>query len=145
FNLKTLFSPIAWSSPIHFSWFAQTVQRYPLTLQSLLLGLLTEPQAKGAADLLSASQISVMRPKKTSPFLSTYLADFLRNEVMEPDLLREQTLPDSEMMPLLHLERKQLFHLCDLLGIYDLATDLRQVVDKELLTKINAVLTPQQK
>lgn len=143
FNPKTLFSSTAWSHPIHFSWFTQALAAYPLALQPLFLALLTEHQAKGVNEMRSHSMTSLPK-KKASPFLRPYLAHILRSELMEPDLLSEQHLPASPLNILLRLERKHLIHLCDLLGIHDLAADLRQVVDRELLGKIYAALTPPQ-
>ena len=60
------------------------------------------------------------------------------------DLLPKQHLFPSPMNVLLELPRNKLMVLIDLLGIYDLAADLRRVIDKALLEKIHGALSPHQ-
>jgi hypothetical protein len=83
-------------------------------------------------------------PQLSSPFLRPFLMHILRTSLQNPELLDEQQLPQSPLNGLLSLERKQLIHVADLLGIHDLATDMRQIVDRTLLGKIHRVLTREQ-
>ena len=140
FNPTIAFSPIQWSLPIHYSWFSEAIKGCPKTVQDLFLGTLTPEQAQGILAMLSLH--AVVRP--ASSFLRPFLLDFLRKTIEEPDLLSQEHLPPSLLNPLLYLERKRLIHIVDILGVYDLAADLRQVVDKELLRKIEAALTKEQ-
>jgi hypothetical protein len=140
FDAATLFSPLQWSVRMHYSWFSDTIQTYPQKVKALFLGALTPLQAEGLRQTLS---LAGLRPA-ASPFLRPFLMNILHKTLQEPDLLSEELLPPSALNCLLNLERKYLFHLADLLGLHDLAADLRQVVDKELLKKIEAVLTEEQ-
>lgn len=141
---KILFSSSGWIQNIHFSWFEQSIASFPFALQPFFLGLLTPQQQKGISELTPAS-INLERSfKLPSPFLGPFLAQILRSEFIEPFLLNEEQLPPSILNLLLKFERKKLIHLCNLLGIHDLAIDLRQVVDKNLLEKVYKVLTTEQ-
>lgn len=140
FDANALLSPLSWSLPIHYSWFSETVKKYPRDLQPLLLGALLPEQAVGIQKMLSLP----LPPKESPPFLRPFLLDLLRKTLQEPTILSEHYLSHSPLNVLLSLERKQLIQLINFLGIYDLATDLRQIVDKELLRKIYGALTQQQ-
>jgi len=137
YEAVSLLSPTAWSQPIHFSWLAQLFQDYPEQVQYLFMGALSYTQAKGIQQMLSLQR----DPLTVSPFLRPYLLFVLRHSLQELDLLSEELLPPSPLNILLKLDRKHLFHMADLLGIHDLAADLRQVVDRELLRKIYNALS----
>jgi hypothetical protein len=139
FDPLTFFSLSNWSVRIHFSWFSDIIKGYPQKVKYLFLGALTPAQSEGIRQSLSFSDI-----QPVSPFLQPFLMHILRQTLQEPELLSEELLPPSSMNCLLHLERKYLFHIADLLGLYDLAADLRQVVDKTLLRKIYSALTEEQ-
>lgn len=140
FNPMTLLSVEEWSKPIHFSWFSHTIKDYPPAAQALFLGVLPPPQMKGVQVMLSLQS----PPKPITPFLRPFILDLLRKNMQEGDLVSEQYLPHSSLNCLLQIERKHLIETADFLGLYDLAADLRQVVDKELLGKIYRALKPQQ-
>jgi len=140
FDPSTLFSPSHWSLHIHFSWFSDIIKGYPQKVKYLFLGALTPTQSESIQRSLSFPDTQPI----SSPFLQPFLMHILLHALQEPDLLSEELLPPSPMNCLLHLERKYLFHIADLLGLHDLAADLRQVVDKTLLKKIYSVLTEEQ-
>jgi hypothetical protein len=134
----TFFSASQWSTRIHYSWFTDMLSDYPQQVRSLFLGALAPSQAKGIQQQLS---LPAFPPIASAFFLRPFLMHILRTSMQDPDLLNEQLLPPSPCNTLLNLERGALLHMCDLLGLYDLAADLRQVVDKELLKKIYDTLT----
>ncbi len=140
FDPKTLLSMELWSKPIHFSWFSQTLSDYPPTAQALFLSVLPVSQIQGVREMLSLS----FPEKPTAPLLRPFILDTLRKTMQDPDLVSEQHLPPSPLNCLLQIERKHLVQIADFLGLYDLAADLRQVVDKELLGKIYKALNSQQ-
>ena len=140
FNPKTLLSADQWSQPIHFSWFSQTLKEYPPTVQSIFLGVLPTSQTQNVREMLSLS----FPAKHVAPFLRPFIHDVLRKTMQDTDLVNEQHLPASSLNCLLQIERKQLIQIADFLGLYDLAADLRQVVDKELLGKIYRALSSEQ-
>lgn len=141
FDSTTFFSASQWSINMHYSWFAEVIKGYPLQVRYLFLNALTTAQSAGIQNMLSLSDV---KSTPTSPFLKSFIMNILRQTLQEPDLLSEEFLPPSALNCLLSLERKYLFHVIDLLGLHDLAADLRQVVDKTILKKIHSSLTAEQ-
>lgn len=141
FSPATLLNAGEWAQPIHYSWFAETIKEYPTAVKYLFLGALHKTQAKGIQQMLSLTDGEPQAP----PFLRPFLLDILRKNLQEPELLSEPFLPPSPLNLLLNIERKYLFRVADLLGLHDLAADLRQVVDKALLNKVHAVLTEEER
>jgi hypothetical protein len=137
FNAHSLLSVHAWSHPIHFSWISHLIQDFPTSVQKLFIGSLSYTQAKGVQQMLALPD----EQKEISPFLRPFLLHHLRQALQEPELISEELLPPSPLNVLLKLERKYLFHVADLLGIHDLAVELRQVVDRDLLRKIHNTLS----
>ena len=85
--------------------------------------------------------LEIKQNAKSPPrFALPFLLDYLKKEIQEQEILDEELLPSSEINQLLRLTRAELLHLIDLVRIYYLATDLRHVVDKELIVKIYAAL-----
>ena len=140
FDPKTLLSMELWSKPIHFSWFSQTLGDYPPPAQALFLSVLPASQIQGVREMLALT----FPEKSTAPLLHPFILDTLRKAMQDPDLVSEQHLPPSPLNCLLQIDRKHLVQIVDFLGLYDLAADLRQVVDKELLGKIYKALNSQQ-
>lgn len=135
-----MFSMSQWLQPIHYSWLAQAIQEYAKPIQPLLLGALPQAQATGVHSMLSLDAAKTA----SSTFLRPYLLGLLRDVVEEPGLLHEELLPPSQLNCLLKLKRKYLLSMVDLLGLHDLASDLRLVIDKALLNRIHAALSPQE-
>jgi hypothetical protein len=140
FSPRTFLSLTDWAEVIHFSWLSQTLKNYSPTAQALFLAVLPASQREDTKKMLSIT----FEEKSVAPFLRPFLLDYLRTTVQEPYLVSFHNLPDSPLNVLLQIERKELIHLADLLGLYDLAADLRQVVDKGLLGKIYKALNTQQ-
>lgn len=140
FDPSALFSGAQWIQPIHFSWLAAAIQEYAQPIQPFLLGALPVSQATGVHAMLALDPIK----PPSSNFLRPYLLGLVRDVVEEPGLLSEQLLPPSPLNCLLKLQRKHLFRLVDLLGLQDLASDLRLVIDKALLNRIQGALSAQE-
>ena len=126
--------------PIHSSWFVKALQEYPEELHPLFVSFLPKVQAAQVVEILKIQSLSLKAEKFLRPFFLQRLLDVME----EPALLKKELLPKSEMNLLLNLNRKNLFHVADLLGFYDLAADLRFVIQKELLNQIRKALTPEQ-
>lgn len=136
FNL--LFSADKWMEPLHYSWFAAYLE----TLSpALLLATLPPKQAEALRKTLKY----IPEKKTLSPFLRGYLSQELKKLMQKPDILPAGHLPPSNLNPLLDLHKPELLHLIDLLGIHDLAAELRHVIDKSVLSRIYGVLTQEQR
>ncbi|NGX27793.1 MAG: hypothetical protein K940chlam6_01731, partial [Chlamydiae bacterium] len=136
-SLPILFQSDGWMQSIHYSWFVSFLQTWP---PKFLLSILPQKQADGAAKTLE--EIPEIQP--LSRLMRTYLSHYLKDQMQDPQILPENFLPSSPLNGLLSLTRPQIMHLIDLLGVHDLAADLRQVVDKSLLNKIYQALTQEQ-
>lgn len=138
-DASRLFTVGGWAVPIHYSWFSEILEDYPNPVKPFFLAALTPEQSAGLQKMLS------LEGKQTIlPLLRPFLLQILRRAMLDVDLLPAQLLPPSALNQLLALNRRQLLHLIDFLGLHDLAADLRQVVDKELLKKIHQALTADQ-
>jgi len=134
-DFVSLLSPLGWAEDIHYSWFFEILKPMPKTMQMNMISLLSPLQAKGLTKLFEFTHA-----QKVSHFLGVFYMHLLKKKMMKEDVLPKHQIPFSEMNVLLDLNNKQLIYLIDLLGIYDLAQDLRQIVDKEILEKIYAAL-----
>lgn len=136
-SISDLMRTDSWMEPIHYSWFVEFLETMP---PALLLTSLPKKQAEAVAKTLES-----LPEKKSLPrFMQLYLSHSLKNQMQGVHILPEQHLLASPLNALLSLTKPQIMHLIDLLGMHDLAADLRQVVDKALLNKIYAALTQEQ-
>ena len=147
-DFSHLLSPYAWIDQIHYSWFEPMLKALPQETAALSLSLFSNENQLHLTHLLSLD----IPVKKPSPLISLFLSQFLKGKIEEnvegniekEDILARQHLPPSPSNKLLDLSKPQLLHLVDLLGIYDLAAELRQIVDKATLNKIYQALTKEQ-
>lgn len=126
---------------VHFSWLAPYVRALPETDIKLLLGSLTPEQQKGLKRSLRFSN--------HIPELTPLAADFLQKQLFSQlsvgqDLVPVGCLPASPMNALLALSHEELETLVSLLAMHDLATEIRQIIDRAQLKKIHALLSVEQ-
>ena len=127
---------------VHWSWFLPTLKSYSPKEQALFLAALTPSTAATLKDALhlKTSVETITEPARQ------YLKEQLLFSVAGPS----QSLPagcfiDSPLNQLLQLHKKQLIRLIDFLSLYDLAAELRQIVETKILKKIYSLLTEEQK
>jgi hypothetical protein len=130
-----------WLHKIHYSWFEQPLKELPLALQSVFLGIL--PQ--GIAQFLSKQLHLAIPPKPPSKIGKAYLFSLLKKKVLPSDLVAEELLEPSPMLPLFNLSKKELIHVINLLGMYDVAVEVKRIIDRSLLHKILAPLSHEQR
>ncbi len=127
--------------PIHFSWFSNPIKSFPQNTQKLFLSLLDKKQASQVCQMLQIPYARVT----FSPFMGPFLMDELKHKIYQGvEVVSVENLPHSTLNALISLTRNYLLNLIDLLGVHDLSTDLRQIVDKELIKKIYEALTENQ-
>ena len=125
---------------VHWSWFLPTLKSYPEPEQKLFVYSLSAFSAKNLAKVLTLSTIE--KPQLTGiarTFFRQVLLDSLLGE--HNDLLPIHLLPPSELSSLLTHSKQELIQLIDALSIYDLAVELRQIVETKMLRKIYSFLT----
>ncbi len=128
---------------VHWSWFLPTLKTYPEPEQKLFLSALNANAAKNLAKALTLSMYS----QELTEIAKDYLRQILLNSLIGPGdrLLPIDYLPPSPLNPLLNLSKKELTHLIDLLSLYDLAEELRQIVETKILKKIYSFLSDEER
>lgn len=129
-----------WMEEIHYSWFHAPLSTYPPATQAILLTLFEPKDAAKLKEMLHLKE----NANSLSPFANAFLNHILKAKFEMEEILPESLLPPSPLNELLSLKKEELAHLIDYLGLYDLASDLRSVVDRELLNQMHSLLTPTQ-
>ena len=125
---------------IHYSWLSELFSNFPKDKQALYLRALNSSQSKGLSSLLGTSFKQAPIPKLASEYLlgSLTLAHPLATEV------QREFLEKSSFSPLLDFDKSRLVNLIDLLGIFDLAAEVKKVVEKTRLKEVYLWLNQQQ-
>ncbi len=119
-----------WCKNIHTSWFEDVLQTFSEPFQKYMENFL----AKGAQD----ENLS----KPINQFLCKYLYDHSKEKDL--NILPRGLLTENPLSPLLDCSKKQLFEIVDLLAIFDLAEEVRYIVDKKILQGILQLLNEDQ-
>ena len=120
---------------MHYSWIQPILESFPEPLQSAVLATLTAEQIAGL--------------KKTSPIpISDVAKAFIIDQLSQHLNIKEHVpieyLPKTEFSSLAHLTKRQLVNFLDFLGLYDLASEVRHIVNRNYLKNIYTCLTPKQ-
>ncbi len=127
---------------IHPSWISPFLRTLSEKEIGIFLASLNPAQAQAVAkDLLYAGKLPSLSPLGKE-FLQKTLLGYLTAEI--DDLLPLACLPESPLNALLDL-KNEIFNLSlDFLGLHDLSVDIRQIIEKNKLRKINEALTAHQ-
>jgi hypothetical protein len=117
---------------IHYSWFFPLVRTYPREWFPYLIAAFPEDERKGLEKLLEIEPQEVDFPEGIKEVFRKVLCEALRNR----NVLPAEFVPDGPLKVILQLTKQQLVQLIDLLGLYDLAIDVRQVLDKKILDQV---------
>ena len=79
--------------------------------------------------------------QKLSPTGASFLRQTLLSSLVEKQILPIHLLPPSPLNALLQIEKKKLTQLIDFLSLYDLSSELRQIVETKTLKKIYSFLS----
>ena len=124
---------------VHWSWFLPTLKSYMPEEQTLFLSTLDPVPANHLAE-----EIPCKMPKKSLSELGTsYLRHLLLNSLIgtHDRLIPKDFLPPSPLNRLLDLSKKELTALIDLLSMYDVAAEIKQIVETKILKNIYSCLT----
>ncbi|MDP1608547.1 MAG: hypothetical protein Q8L98_04445 [Chlamydiales bacterium] len=124
---------------IHWSWFLPTLKTYAEKEQQCFLAALP----KDVADNISASLHITPLSEPLTQSANSYLLGLLKSSLIpsSADLLPQEYLPASPLNQLLSITKKQFIELLQLLGLHDLAVELRQIVDTKTLKKLHSFIT----
>jgi len=121
---------------IHYSWIVPLIQNLPSPIKELTISALPVPLASGLKKHLKIQNLNLTLPKRSSFF-------FLKNlykQIHPPQLLPPEFLPKEPLSILLNFSRKDLMALVDFLGLYDLAEEVKHLVDQKSLRNVYACL-----
>jgi len=125
----------------HYSWFAPFLRTLSENEISLFLAAFPEKKAEALGKLLLFSSPLFPLTRIGQNFLQKKLAASLLKHI--PNLPPPEALPQSPLNSLLELESETLELLVDFLGLYDLAAEMRLIIDKVTVKKIGAALSPE--
>lgn len=122
-------------SYIHYSWIKPLINRFPTQIQASIIAALTGKHAEDESE------------EKIAP-LSNLAKAFMVNEICDQLHIQEhlpfEYLPESEFTPLATWSKQQIVELIDFLGLYDLASEVRKIVNRDYLKNIYSCLTPKE-
>lgn len=140
--LRDLETPEVMLRRIHPSWISPFLRTLSEKEIGLFLASLNPDVAKAVGkDLLYSGKIPSLSPLGKE-FLQKTLLGYLTAEV--EDLLPLSCLPESPLNGLLDLKNEILNLSLDFLGLHDLSVEMRQIIEKNKLSKINEALTTHQ-
>ena len=128
---------------VHWSWFLPTLQSFPAKDQRLFLHVF-DPYAR---EQLEASLALKEGKEEVTETAKSFLRQKLLSGLDAPQegLLPTEYLPASPLNRLVTLSKKDLIRLINSLALYDLAQEVRQIVETKTLKKIYALLSEEQK
>lgn len=135
-DVSHLFSSQRWIETIHYSWFLPFLESLQRNILPTFLSLFPADEKFELKKLLKMDA-----EKKPAGFLRTYLLNLMFNNLGVEKVLPIDLLPFSDLNSLISLSKKEVILLIDLLGIYDLAYEMRQIVDKNLINKVHGALS----
>lgn len=137
--LKSLSYSMYWLSLIHPTWIHSAMQGFPKSVQSQLLAWFPASLVQELKSLLSDVPIAHKRCSSIGAF---YLLDLLAKKLRPPGLVEEVFLTESSFYPLLYFSGQTKMTLINCLGLYALAKEMKNIVDKVLIERIHKVLSP---
>ncbi len=133
---QVMAKPSVFLKDIHYSWLQPVLETFSFSLQPMLISALP---AESAASLSRLMNCPLLKP--ASEVSKEFLLSSLCRKFMEKAPLPVSFLPETFASRLALMSKWQLIELIDFLGIYDLAEELRHIVDKVLLKAIYKCLS----
>jgi hypothetical protein len=137
-NLNDFIQPKKWLESIHISWLVPYFKKLPPALVSAYLELFSAPDQKSLLAILNCQK----RKKKASFFVLQNLSKQLKSALKGEDIVPVALLSPSPLLPILNVPYPSIQQLIFFLSLHDLACELKQIVDKVLLEKIQTALKP---
>lgn len=137
-----LMAPYEQISRMHYSWLRPAIEQMPLIFQGPVLSIIPEFQAVKLKKWFNVPEKGSMQ---IAPSLQKYLLNLLQARLEHHYALPLEYLPQTPLSPLAKWEKPLLIELIELLGIHDLASEIRNIIDRERLKKLSPCLTSKQK
>lgn len=127
---------------VHYSWLISFFTTKNSTDAAFFLSTLPSPKKEKLAQYLQLTPSPFFPTPIGKNFIHSLLLEYL---AQDHGLLPIEFLPSSPLNFLLSLSKETMVTLIDYLGLYDLANEVRHIVDLRLLKKISAYLTKEQR
>src|SRR5262249_37799794 len=89
-------------------------------------------------------ELKIEAAKNIAPPIKSFILNMLYSYLKAEKHLPKEYLPESDLSALLKWSKKKLISLIDYLGLYDLAIEIRHIVNPNYLKNIYSCLTPKQ-
>jgi len=122
----------------HYSWFIPILRTKSEKEASLLIASLPENTAAVIAKHLQCTRAAPL-PTAANIVLQRTLSRLLLS-TLDP-ILPIECIPSNPLHAIIHLSIDELHLLIELLGLYDLAPEMRYIIDKQRLQKIRSSLS----
>lgn len=122
---------------IHYSWLVPIFKKWAPDFQKLILSALPESHRSKLRDLLKP-KTALSSP---APPARSYLQELLIKQLWPSEILPVEYLPTKPLSVLAKATKNELVDLFDILGMFDLAEEVRQIVDKNTLRNIYRCLS----
>lgn len=133
--MPLLYQPQKLLERMHYSWIQPLLDQFPPRLYKLAASALTPEQITG---------LKIDAPLSPSPPVKTFMINRLYTLLQADKHLPFDYLPETDLSPLGNWTKNKLVLLIDFLGLHDLASEVRRIVNKNHLQNIYACLSPQQ-
>lgn len=120
---------------MHYSWVQPILKEFPESVQPVIISALTHEQILG---LKMSSPLAISNIAKS--FILNQLYQYLHINEHAPI----EYLPANEFSVLAKWTKSQLLNLMDFFGLYDLASEVRHIVNRNHLKNIYTCLTSKQ-
>lgn len=120
---------------IHYSWVQPLLTKFPETLRPTVVAALTAEQISG---------LGISSPALISDFARSFILNKLYHQLKIGEHFPIEYLPETELSPLTYWTKQEVVNLIDFLGLYDLASEVRHIVNRNYLKNIYTCLTPKQ-
>ncbi|MBS0615314.1 MAG: hypothetical protein JSR58_02025 [Verrucomicrobia bacterium] len=127
---------------IHDSWLTAALRNFSPSDMRLFLASLAPAQATEVQKALQVKGSFPPVSDLSKQFLSKTLWERIVGKEEEP--LPISCLPPSSLLPLLDISFDELSRVIEYLGMHDLATEMRQIIEAARLKKIYDVLAPEE-
>ncbi len=122
-------------SSIHYSWIESLLSHFPEVLQ---------PSVSAAIGLSNKLDKTLENASPISPLAKSFFLTELYRLLDMGSHLPIEYLPPSPLTRLTEWKKSDIVHLIDYLGLHDLASEIRPIVNSNALKKIYTSLTPKQ-
>ncbi|MBA3958312.1 MAG: hypothetical protein H0X51_07980 [Parachlamydiaceae bacterium] len=126
---------------MHYSWLRPALEKLPPLLQGSALTLLSAEQFDKLLPMAPEAnpEVRLSEPMRAFVFNTFY------KKLGQPTVLPLPFLPQTPLMELTKWNKTQLVELIQFLGIHDLASEVRHIIDKGRLKQLSPCLSAKQK